>query len=226
MECIFLYAYYHINSNVVLELKKRFCVAYFGNKVERLIVHALEGFMNRIWKCVGIISVFSALSVAAQPVEVLLKDARAQAKTLGMSLKGALQTSMKADGPVAALDVCHVKAPKIAEQMSLDGWHVARTSLKVRNPGNTPDEWEVTVMQDFAKRLAEGESPISLEASKTENGEFRYMKAIPTAAVCLVCHGSDIASPVAKKIASLYPQDQATGFNEGELRGAFTLRKQ
>ncbi|KZY78149.1 hypothetical protein A3742_23470 [Oleiphilus sp. HI0071] len=80
-------------------------------------------------------------------------------------------------------------------------------------------------MQDFAMRLAEGENPIALEASKIENGEFRYMKAIPTAAVCLVCHGSDIAAPVAKKIASLYPQDQATGFTEGELRGAFSLRK-
>ncbi len=75
----------------------------------------------------------------------------------------------------------------------------------------------------WKKRLAEGESPKSLEASKTDNGEFRYMQAIPTAAVCLVCYGSDIATPVARKIAYLYPKDQATGFSERELRGAFTL---
>lgn len=173
-----------------------------------------------------IVSVFSTLSVAAEPVEVLLKEARDQAKVLGMSLKGALQTSMKADGPVAAIDVCHVKAPEIAEQISLDGWHVARTSLKVRNPENTPDEWETAVLTDFAKRMESGEDPKMLEAIQTENGEFRYMKAIPTAAVCLACHGSNIAEPIAAKIASLYPQDQATGFNEGELRGAFTLIKQ
>lgn len=182
--------------------------------------------MNRIWKCVGIISACTALSLAAQADDAVMEEARAHAKSLGMSLKGTLQTSMKADGPVAAIDVCHVKAPEIAEQISLDGWHVARTSLKVRNPENTPDEWETAVLTDFAKRMASGEDLKMLEASQTENGEFRYMKAIPTAAVCLACHGSNIAEPIAAKIASLYPQDQATGFNEGELRGAFTLIKQ
>ena len=173
----------------------------------------------------AMVSMYCALVAGVQAEDSLVTEAREHARSLGMSLKGALQSSMKADGPIAAIEVCHLNAPEIAAQLSTNGWRVARTALKVRNPANTPDEWEVSVMQDFAMRLAEGENPITLEASKIENGEFRYMKAIPTAAVCLVCHGSDIAAPVAKKIASLYPQDQATGFTEGELRGAFSLRK-
>jgi hypothetical protein len=51
------------------------------------------------------------------------------------------------------------------------------------------------------------------------------MKAIPTGAVCLACHGETIAPPIAAKINELYPQDQATGFREGDLRGAFVVTK-
>jgi mono/diheme cytochrome c family protein len=157
--------------------------------------------------------------------DALLSEARAHAKNLGMSLKSALQASMKADGPVAAIDVCHLQAPEIARQASQNDWEVGRTALKVRNQGNAADAWETQTLEAFVSRLEAGEAPDSLEASATVDGEFRYMKAIPTGQVCLACHGSELAVPVAKKIAALYPQDQATGFKAGELRGAFTLRK-
>ena len=80
-------------------------------------------------------------------------------------------------------------------------------------------------MQDFAAKLKDGADPKTLEASKTEDGTFRYMKAIPTGGVCLACHGEKIAQPIAAKLDSLYPDDQARGFKQGELRGAFTLSK-
>jgi hypothetical protein len=51
------------------------------------------------------------------------------------------------------------------------------------------------------------------------------MKAIPTGALCLQCHGLDIAPPVAEKIAELYPYDKATGYREGDIRGAFVVTK-
>jgi hypothetical protein len=33
-----------------------------------------------------------------------------------------------------------------------------------------------------------------------------------------------VAEPLAETIESLYPEDRATGFEVGELRGAFTVR--
>ena len=54
---------------------------------------------------------------------------------------------------------------------------------------------------------------------------FRYMKAIPTAELCVVCHGSDIDPYVDARIRELYPDDQARGFKPGDIRGAFTLSK-
>jgi hypothetical protein len=38
-----------------------------------------------------------------------------------------------------------------------------------------------------------------------------------------MCHGSNIASPIAAKINKLYPNDKATGFKLGDLRGAFSI---
>jgi hypothetical protein len=158
--------------------------------------------------------------------EALLSEARSHAKNLGMSLKATLQASMKTDGPVTAIDVCHIQAPEIAKQVSENGWVVGRTALRVRNQDNAADAWETETLQAFVSRLEAGEAPDTLETSTTMDGEFRYMKAIPTGQVCLVCHGSELAAPVAAKIVALYPHDKATGFKEGELRGAFTLRKE
>ena len=52
------------------------------------------------------------------------------------------------------------------------------------------------------------------------------MKAIPTGGLCLQCHGTAIAPPVAEKLAELYPGDKATGFEQGDLRGAFVITRQ
>lgn len=171
------------------------------------------------------VCVLMAGSGTAMAEKAMVDEARAHTKSFSMALKSALETGMKSGGPMAAIEVCNDQAPRIAQQVSKDGWVVARTALKVRNADNAPDQWETAVMNDFISRLKAGESPDTIEVSEIEGGQFRYMKMIPTAAVCLACHGSDVAEPVAQKIASLYPQDQAVGFKLGELRGAFTLRK-
>ena len=157
--------------------------------------------------------------------EALLKEARQQTKQLAIQLKKTLKKSMKADGPEAAIKVCNTRAPEIAAELSQGDWTVGRTALKIRNGNNAPDAWEAAVMQDFAARLKDGADPKSLEASKTEDGTFRYMKAIPTGGVCLACHGEKIAQPIVAKLDELYANDQARGFKQGELRGAFTLSK-
>jgi hypothetical protein len=49
------------------------------------------------------------------------------------------------------------------------------------------------------------------------------MRAIPTDALCLTCHGKTLAPDLAAAIARNYPGDQATGFELGQLRGAFSV---
>ncbi|MBK8909014.1 MAG: DUF3365 domain-containing protein [Rhodospirillales bacterium] len=56
---------------------------------------------------------------------------------------------------------------------------------------------------------------------RKSNPVFRYMKAIPTAELCLACHGTEIDPAVSTTLKKHYPLDQATGFQAGDIRGAF-----
>ncbi|MFW8601568.1 Tll0287-like domain-containing protein [Desulfobacterota bacterium M19] len=169
------------------------------------------------------------LGATAQASEHWRRNIAHQAvKELGTNLKKALKQAMKEGGPARAIAVCNEKALRIADKISLErGWRIGRTSLKYRNPANAPDAWERSVLLQFARRRAAGENPAGMEFSEivNKNGrqEFRYMKAIPTAAICLKCHGRHIAPAIEKEIHKLYPDDLATGFKLGDIRGAFTI---
>lgn len=163
------------------------------------------------------------------PSPAQLAPARAAVKELGENLKTQLVAALKEGGPRKAVDVCRTIAPAIAEEASQShGLDVGRTALKVRNPANAPDAFERQVLEDFAREIAAGADPAQPEHAemRSENGtrELRYMKAIPTAAEpCLACHGANIEPQLKAEILRLYPEDQATGFKAGELRGAFTV---
>lgn len=154
---------------------------------------------------------------------------KAQAGQLIKQFAGQLQTELKgaikSGGLEAGIKVCHSRAPQIANELSTNGWEIARTSLKARNEGNKPDEWEYAVLQDFDTRYQAGEAHTTLVATANEADSFRLMKAIPTGQLCLACHGSSVAPEVQASINAHYPNDQATGYTLNDLRGAFTLKK-
>ena len=154
--------------------------------------------------------------------------ARATASDFGARLLSELQKAMAAGGPVNAIGICNTIAPEIAAEKSATAqMRVGRTSLKLRQPKNAPDAWELQQLQNFEARKAAGENPGAIEVGEftEKDGKpvFRYMKAIPTAPLCLNCHGAQLAPEVAAKLRALYPEDRATGFAAGDLRGAFTI---
>lgn len=173
----------------------------------------------------------SALAIPDHEDDAAFIEQRAQQATqrLAKALASRLKASMRAGGPLAAIDTCHVEAPGITETTGeAEGLVVARTALRVRNPANTPDEWEQTQLERFSTALAEGAAPGSLSALErvdTGGGDhvWRYMQPILTGGLCLQCHGDVLAPEVAAAIAERYPNDQATGFALSSLRGAFTV---
>lgn len=170
-------------------------------------------------------------ALAADTPAALADGARAAIKGLAGGLKEKLVSALKDGGPVAALGVCNVEAPKIAKERSeASGMEVGRTALKVRNPNNAPDDFEKRVMEKFVADLKGGADAMKLEHAEVveQDGKkvFRYMKPIMTAGTpCLACHGSELKPDVSAKIKELYPNDQATGFSAGDMRGAFTVKK-
>ena len=174
-------------------------------------------------------AVCHAATLAAEPgPPSQLDQSRNAAAEFMKTLKGELMQAMQAGGAVNAIAVCNKRAPAIAAELgALRGWEVGRTSLKLRNPANAPDEWERAVLERFEQRKRAGEDPAKLEYFEVteQNGQpvFRYMKAIPTAELCLACHGAKLDPAVTAKLDELYPRDQARGYQVGDIRGAFTF---
>ncbi|MCK5576595.1 MAG: DUF3365 domain-containing protein [Sphingomonadales bacterium] len=162
----------------------------------------------------------------AEPTQVddKMKEARIVTKAFGADMKKALKSAVAKDGMVGAIETCGQISPEVAHEHSKNGWHVARTSHRVRNMANAPDEWESEVLVNFAMRNEAGESFAKMDFGEWVGGEYRYMKAMGTQPFCMSCHGSNIGQAVKAKINANYPDDHATAFKVGDLRGAFTLR--
>jgi len=166
----------------------------------------------------------------AGPDPARVEEARSLAKRFMERLEAELQAALEEGGPAAAIGVCRSEAPGIAGELSRQAdWAVGRTSLRVRNPRNAPSVRERAVLMRFQLRAEAGEDLAGMEhAAIVDDGGARYlhyMKAIPTAGLCLTCHGSSVAPDVMEAVRASYPADAATGFELGELRGAFTFVK-
>ena len=171
-------------------------------------------------------------TLQTDPELEIVKEESARAKAaiavFAAALKTELKNAMQQGGPINALGVCNTTAMPITAKVAIEqGLNLSRISLKNRNPANAPNDWQRDVLDSFENRKAAGEELATLAWSEiSENGgkeQFRFMKAIPTGALCLQCHGSQISPEVATRISELYPDDKANGYSEGDIRGAFVV---
>ncbi len=138
---------------------------------------------------------------------------------------------MKPGGQLNALGVCNLEAMPITAKNAADSTAiVSRVNLKNRNPENVPNDWQRAALEEFDKRAADGEDPASIASAtvvKTDDGkhQMRFMKATPAGGVCLACHGQQIAPDLQAKLDELYPEDKATGYSLGEVRGVIVVVK-
>ncbi|MBN8509836.1 MAG: DUF3365 domain-containing protein [Burkholderiales bacterium] len=159
-------------------------------------------------------------------------DARQASMAVPPKLLAVLQAEIARAGPEGAIEVCRVKAPELARAASQEsGWTVRRVSLRNRNPKAVPDAWERAALEDFDRRAAAGDAPMKLEAAAVVSVDGkpmqRYLRALPTVELCTQCHGpADKLSPaVIAQLKALYPDDRATGYSVGQIRGAMTLSR-
>jgi len=146
-----------------------------------------------------------------------LARATAAGGALQGQLKEALTAALARGGPVAAIDVCATTAPAIAKALSVDGLTVGRTSTKLRNAANVTPTWVAPHLERWAKLPAAERGP---HQQHLDDGRFAWAAPITAQPLCLTCHGTAVADDVKAAIAARYPQDTATGYAEGDLRGA------
>lgn len=134
---------------------------------------------------------------------------------LFVQLSSRLMDAMVTNGPIGAIEVCQVEARKIAIDVGREAnVSIGRTGVRLRNINNQPPTWAKQLVTDKI------DTPAFMKLS---NGHTAALLPIKLQAQCLMCHGDrETMMPELKaKLTELYPQDRATGFAEGELRGWF-----
>lgn len=124
----------------------------------------------------------------------------------------------KSGGPGFAVAFCNEKAMALTDSLGLVyNCTIQRISDRNRNPANRLSEEDAEIIASF---------PASLAASPqlvVQNQNHVYFKPIKIAMpACLSCHGTegkDIDAKTLGIIKQKYPEDKATGYKEGDLRG-------
>ncbi len=141
---------------------------------------------------------------------------------LTSSLLVELKSALEKGGPTAAIPVCRERARELATEVSADlDLQIGRTSERLRNPANTAPAWAVSAVTDHG---AAG-TPLALEHGTDGLGVLFPIRIAPA---CLACHGSEesLGEGVTEALTANYPQDRATGYAEGDLRGWFWVELQ
>ena len=136
------------------------------------------------------------------------------------TLRAALTDQISEKGVVAAIEYCNVNAYPITTLFAKEGIMIRRAAARFRNPGNSPDSLEKTVIDSYLFSIR---SKQSLNDTLVQQpGSMHFFKPIILQAMCKNCHGDlllDISPAALKEIKKRYPDDLATGFKEGDLRG-------
>ena len=94
---------------------------------------------------------------------------------------------------------------------------MGRSSHKLRNPANVPPGWLVPVLDAYA----DGSEELAPRVLSIGGDRVGYAEPITVQPMCLACHGEMLQPGIAESLEDLYPDDRATGFQEGDFRGVF-----
>ncbi|MFH1810281.1 MAG: DUF3365 domain-containing protein [Pseudomonadota bacterium] len=137
---------------------------------------------------------------------------------LGSRLRARVAEAMKQGGPAQAIVVCRDDAAELTAAVSAEyGIRLGRTSHRLRNHDNGAPPW-MTALVELARQPAT-DTP---QARAFDLGDaVGLAQPISTATACLRCHGprDQIDPAVLDVLTETYPDDRATGFEAGSLRG-------
>ncbi len=132
-------------------------------------------------------------------------------QALRRQLMGRVMEVVEAEGFAAAVDVCHEEASAITADIGDEfDVRIGRVSDKLRNPDNTGPDWVWPMIEEAQQ-----------QPHYADREQFRAVNPIELAAPCTNCHGDtdELADGVPDILDEHYPDDRATGYSEGDLRG-------
>jgi len=146
-------------------------------------------------------------------------------KALASKLKGAIE----AGGVINAIEFCNLNAYPIIDSLEeVMGAEIRRVTIKSRNPKDDPDQLEKSILDAYQNAHSKDEILRDNVQSIGEGSHFLYTKPIVIENnLCLVCHGVpgvELTTVNQQTILSFYPEDKATGYKIGDLRGMWSIR--
>jgi hypothetical protein len=98
-----------------------------------------------------------------------------------------------------------------------EGIATGRTSDRLRNPTNAPRPWAAPLVKANAGRRVSDVDGFAVDLGS----KVGVLRPIVLQPMCSACHGSadQLSTEVRQMLADRYPQDRATGFIGGEIRG-------
>jgi hypothetical protein len=179
----------------------------------------------------GVVMNYSAAQekAADEGVEKALLDARKISAEMTDKVRGLLLKELEKGGYEGAIRICAVVAQDITRQFNKkSGHYVRRVSLGYRNPNDSPDEYELKKLESFDRLNRDKKLESEYYEVVNQNGRryLRYLKPIIAGKMCLNCHGQpdDIPIGVQRIIQETYTNDRATGYQEGDVRGAVSVK--
>lgn len=151
-------------------------------------------------------------------------------KEISKTTAGVLQTHLKAalkkgDFPYA-LRFCNSKAMELTDSVSeAESVIIRRLAKKYRNPDNETDSTESEIFKAYIIEWLNGKT-LKPQIIPDDEGHPVYYDPIRVGTLCLNCHGNPdkkIPPDLLKTINELYPEDKATGFKKGWLRGMWAI---
>ncbi|NLY94764.1 MAG: DUF3365 domain-containing protein [Myxococcales bacterium] len=130
-------------------------------------------------------------------------------------LMGRVMQAVAEHGHAEAVEVCSREATAITNAVGEElGVRIGRTSPRTRNPENEPPPWARELLVDV---------PTVARHARDQDGALHVIFPIFVGEPCLRCHGAegDLAPGVKDALAARYPDDHATGYAAGDLRGWF-----
>jgi hypothetical protein len=162
----------------------------------------------------------AACATSTQVSESDMARAAGALEPLKSELRKALMGALEQGGPERAIEVCQLRAPEIARLTSTGGAVLGRTSHRLRNPENAPEAWMTVFLEEYLANPEDDEP----RAVRLASGDIGYVEPIRMKGICMQCHGDRIKPGVKARLQALYPEDEATGFKKGELRGVFWVK--
>lgn len=141
-------------------------------------------------------------------------------------LQKTLKYAMKKNGVKSALNVCNLSAMELTKSLENEyKVEINRKSHRNRNTLNKASMIEDSVINDYI-RIINAKKELKPKIIRNNN-DVTYYFPILTGNACLQCHGKpmkDIDKENFRYIKSIYPNDLATGFKNGDLRGIWSVK--